>query len=649
MSMKKLRGLLCVAAACLVGRPLTAVELASPFSSHMVLQQGMRVPVWGWAEPGETVTVAFAGQTLSGKAGPDRRWEVRLESLEASREPRVMTVRGSAGDEAIAVDDVVVGEVWLCGGQSNMERLLGATSGKPIIGRDAAIASADFPLIRQMTVAHGFSLTPKDTVNASWSVCSPATAGGFTAVGFFFARDLFREKQVPIGIINCNYGGSAAEAWMSHEATSPIPELEDRLALARAEPKDLLKARAFFRANLAKWFADHDPASGPDGWYREDKDTSQWETMNLPEMWEHAGHPFADGVGWFQKHIELPGAWASKDLELHLGVVDDGDATWVNGQLVGSTYLWGADRHYTVPASIVQPGENVITIRVLDIGNDGGFTDPRCEFSIAPVSDSGAAISLRGPWKFAFSVPTFEGVPLAPQEPSRWGIWVPGNLYNAMLRPLARYAIRGFTFYQGETNVYHGDEYAKLFPRLIADWRETWGEGDIPFLFVQIAPYRSMRPEIRQAQLETLRKTENTAMVVTVDCGDAEDIHPPDKEPVGARLALAARALAYGESIEYSGPVPKSVKEKDGAAAIDFDHVDGGLVASNGPLRGFEVAGTDGVFHSATATISGKQVVVSAPEVSHPKVVRYGWATVPDVNLFNRAGLPGSPFRVEVK
>jgi sialate O-acetylesterase len=640
------RSFLALASLAIATPAIPALELGSPFSSHMVLQQQMPVPVWGWAEPGENVTVEFAGQSKSVRAGKDRRWEVRLDPLAASAESRAMVVRGEHNTGPVRIDDVVVGEVWICGGQSNMERLLGARGGQPIKGRAEAVAQADLPLIRQLMVAHGFSLQPSATAKANWTVCSPATAEGFTAVGFFFARDLFRAKRVPVGIINSSYGGSAADAWISQDVTAKFPDIQARLAVAQAEPKDYAEAQKFFFNNLEQWFKAYDPGTKA-GWQSRTQNTSDWETMDLPNIWEKAGHPAVDGVGWFQKRFELPRDWNGHDLELRLGVVDDGDTTWVNGTQVGSTYVYGEARHYTIPASLLTAGENIITVRVLDFANDGGFLESREALSIEPVGQPGAALSLRGPWRCRFSLRSIEDVPIPPQEPTRFGIWVPGNLYNAMIAPLVPYAIRGFTFYQGETNTGHAKEYQKLFPALIADWRRAWGEGEIPFLFVQIAPYRSSRAEFREAQAISWRNTKNTAMVVLNDCTDGEDIHPPDKQPVGARLALAARALAYGEKLEYSGPVFKRAVPDAGRLVLSFDHPGGGLVAKDGALRGFVVAGRDGVFYPAHAEISGDTVVVSSPEVSDPAAARYGWENVPDGNLFNRAGLPASSFRTD--
>jgi sialate O-acetylesterase len=331
---------------------------------------------------------------------------------------------------------------------------------------------------------------------------------------------------------------------------------------------------------------------------------------------------------------------------LHLGAVDDVDTTWVNGVSVGATMGWEEPRVYRVPGSLLKAGENVIAVRVLDTGGGGGLYGGRDALRLIYTASGHAhSLSLAGTWRCKPGVAlSVSGWPPADfsQSPSS-----PTVLYNAMIAPLLPYALRGVIWYQGEANVGRERQYQELFPAMIADWRQAWGLGDFPFLFVQIAPYNTMSPEIREAQLLTLKRATNTAMAVTIDCGDAYDIHPANKEPVGARLALAARALAYGEKLEHSGPIYQSLEVKGAEAILSFTHLGGGLVAKNGALKGFTLAGADKVFRPAQAEIRGDTVVVSAPGVNSPVAVRYGWANVPEGNLFNRAGLPASPFRTD--
>lgn len=623
------------------------VSLASPFGDHMVLQQGRSVPVWGTAAPGETIVVEFAGQMRAAIADPGGRWRVDLGSLEAASEPQVMTVRGAAGTPVVTLSDVLVGEVWLCGGQSNMEYQLNPRPPlRPISNGEQEIAAAKFPLIRQFTVPQTKAYAPQASTGGRWTVCSPATAGDFTAVGYFFARDLHLARGVPVGIIFSSVGGTAAEAWTSREGLAGFDEFKDDLAQVDLTAADPVAARRHYEAAMESWFRMVDPGSREPPWQTPSFEPEGWETMTLPALWERAGHRGFNGVVWFRKSFDLPADWAGRELELRLSAVDDSDVTWVNGVQVGSGAVWNQPRAYRVPAGLLKAAGNLIAVRVLDTGGDGGIWHSSHPLELAPADGSSPPISLAGPWlcRFAWKLEPNRGPPtdVTGSNP------VPAVYYNSMIAPLVPYAIRGVAFYQGETNAGRSRQYRALFPALIADWRRRWSQGDFPFLFVQVAPFRGMPPEIREAQLLSWQRTRNTSMIVTIDCGDAADIHPVNKQPVGARLALAARALAYGEELEYSGPVFAGIETGEGRAVLRFTHLGGGLVAKDGPLTGFTVAGPDGVFHSARAETTGDTVVVSAAEVAKPVAVRYAWANVASGNLFNAAGLPASPFRTDV-
>lgn len=628
-----------------------AVRLASPFGDHMVLQQGMPVPVWGTADAGSKVTVAFAGQTKTATADAAGQWRVTLDPLTASAVSRDLLVTETNRESKIVnhkCSDVLVGEVWLCGGQSNMERQLGLRAGqKPIVNWEAEVAAATHPLIRQLYVEQTKASTPQSTVTASWSVCSPATAPDFTAVGYFFARDLHASLGVPVGIIHSSWGGTPAEAWTGREGLAAFPEFADQLDSLTQSADAAATVRQKYLQKLNQWFQAIDPGSGAQPWSARQLDTTGWETMKLPTLWEDAGHPGFDGVVWFRRTFDLPAGWSGRDLELRLGAIDDVDTTWVNGAELGTTSGYTTPRVYRIPAANLRPTGNVIAVRVLDTGGGGGLWNPKLPLSVAPVDETEAALDLNGRWlcRFATTLPADQ----RPPNDISQNAGTPTVLYNGMIAPLIPYAIRGVTFYQGEANAGRERQYQKLLPALIADWRQRWGEGDFPFLFVQIAPFDGQPPEIREAQLIAWQHTKNTAMTVTIDVGDATDIHPANKGPVGARLALAARALAYGQKIPYSGPVFASAQFTEGRAVLTFTHVAGGLVAPGGTLEGFTIAGPDGVFHPAKAAIVGATVVVTAPDVPAPAAVRYGWANVASGNLFNTAGLPASPFRTDAK
>ena len=634
-----------------ISRPGISAELNPLFQNNAVLQCDARVPVWGTARDGEKVSVTFAGQEISTIA-TNGVWKVWLQPMKASATPQTLAVRG---DKVFEITNIVVGEVWIASGQSNMERQLGLRPGqKPIASWEEEVAAANYPQIRQFYVAQTQSAAQLPSVKGSWSVCTPETVTDFTAVGYFFARDLFAARHVPVGIIHTSWGGTPAEAWTSEASLQKLPDFVEPLAEMKRLAANPELARREAQAKQEAWYQKADPGSTPGSkWSVADLDTTHWKTMTLPTLWEDAGYPDFDGIFWFRRTFELPQNWDGGEVSLHLGSVDDVDTTWVNGTLAGSTAGWNQPRVYRISASVLKPGTNVITVRVLDTGAGGGLYggDDAMRLVYGSMGQNPRQepkfIALNGPWMCRQSASLREtGWPPSSleQNPN-----APTVLYNGMIAPLLPYAMRGVIWYQGEANVGRERQYQTLFPSMIADWRRAWGGRDFPFLFVQIAPYSGMTPEIRQAQLLSWQRTTNTAMAVTIDCGDANDIHPANKQPVGARLALAARALAYGEKIEYSGPVFESLKIKGADAVLQFTHLGGGLVAKGGELKGFSVAGADNVFHPARARIVGSTVVMNSPDVPQPVTVRYGWANVPEGNLFNSAGLPATPFRTDMR
>jgi sialate O-acetylesterase len=619
------------------------VKPNSLFSDHAVLQRGVAVPVWGTARNGENVTVEFAGQKVSTVAR-DGKWLVRLAPLKAGG-PHTLTIKG---DNTVVLTDVLVGEVWVCSGQSNMERELGPRPPQPPIDNwQQEAAAARLPQIRQFLVSRRLSFQPLTDANGSWVVCSPETVQNFSAVGYFFGRDLFKGINVPIGLLFSAWGGTVAEAWTSAGSLMTMPDFKPTVEkLQDAAAVD--QARNNYTKSLADWYRTNDPGSAADPiWADPALDISDWKEMTLPTSWEIAGLPDFDGVVWFRKELDLPESWAGKEAVLHLGPVDDQDTTWVNGVQVGAKGNYQEPRDYRVPASVLKPGRNVIAVRVLDTGGPGGISAPAEQIRLeAAAGDPLASIPLAGAWRYhaGMSLAQNRTLPTAlDNNPNLATV-----LYNGMIAPLQPFPIRGAIWYQGESNNDRAKQYRALFPLLIADWRRNWGLGDFPFLFVQIAPFDTMSPEIREAQFLSLQQSPKTAMAVITDAGDAKDIHPSHKQPVGARLALAARALAYGEHLEYSGPLFKSMNVKGNRAILHFTHVGDGLTAKDGPLKGFTIAGEDHKFMPALAEIHGDTVVVTSKQVTKPVAVRYGWANVPDVNLYNKQGLPASPFRTDV-
>lgn len=618
------------------------VRLPKVFGSHMVLQRRKPVPVWGWSDPNEKITVQFNNQTKTAKADKTGKWQLRLDPTEAGG-PFTLTVRGKRN--TVSFDDVLVGEVWVCSGQSNMEWVV-----KSSVNAAKEIQEANYPQIRHFKVPHDLSLTPKDDVlGGEWKLCSPETAGDFTAVGYFFARELQKELNVPIGLLNTSWGGTQSESWTSREAMESFDEFKPALATMPKNLDEYAKQRMEqLQAQIAKLQGGLPDATEIRQWSGADLNDASWPTLRLPDLFDRKAIPGFDGVVWFRREVTLPDELAGKEMTLNLGPIDDTDETYVNGVKVGNTSQGGLVRSYTVPVGTLKPGRNVISIRVEDYGGGGGFPAKEDQFKL---SGNGKDLSLVGDWKFRIADFNRNAVLVNPNSTGT-------ILYNAMLNPLIPYAIEGAIWYQGETNAGRAFQYRKTFPLMITDWRTRWGQGDFPFLFVQLASFNAANGnsvkgstwgELREAQTMTLALP-NTGMAVTSDIGEPKDIHPKNKQDVGKRLALNALKTVYGQDRVYSGPVFKSMEVNGNKAVLTFDHVGGGLMSSDkyGYLKGFEVAGADQKFYWAKAEIQGDKVIVYANEVATPVSVHYGWADDNgEVNLYNKEGLPAVPFRTD--
>ena len=616
------------------------------FSDSMVLQRDLACPVWGWTTPGQKVTVSMAGKTAEATADDTGRWLVKLGPFPAGG-PHELTV---SGPETVTLKDVLVGDVWICSGQSNMQWAVGG-----VVNAQQEIATADHPQIRLFGVPTVVAFEPQETVNGQWQVCSPQTIPGFTAVGYFFGRKLNEDLKVPIGLINASWGGTIAEAWTSGEALKTMPDFAPAVDALERLVADQKQLQATFEEQMKGWWAKNDPGSATDpGRADPALDASAWKTMDVPQNWESAGLADFDGVVWFRKEVEVPAAWQGQEVVLHLGPIDDRDTTWVNGVEVGATDAYDKPRDYHLPAAALKPGRNVIAVRVLDTGGAGGFRGKPEEMRLEAVDvKEGGDLSLAGPWLYQDSTPLAKASPL-PQRlesnPNQVSV-----LYNAMIAPLVPFGIKGAIWYQGESNADRAEQYARLLPTLIQDWRARFGVGDFPFLIAQLANFMAVDaepkddpwPNLRWSQWRTTQALPNVGMACIIDLGDANDIHPRNKQDVGARLALAARAIGYGQKVEYSGPVYKSLTVEGTKARLTFDHLGGGLVVKGDQLQGFAIAGEDKVFVWADAAVEGNAVVVSSPEVAKPVAVRYAWGNNPVCNLYNQAGLPAVPFATD--
>jgi sialate O-acetylesterase len=497
---------------------------------------------------------------------------------------------------------------------------------------------------------YNFKEPRQDVQSGRWESANPKTVLDFTATGYFFAKALFEKYRVPIGLINASIGGSPAEAWLSEQALKEFPK---HLETARKFKSDdyINQIRTKEKAASDAWYKlvwqrDKGLAAGEERWYDPAYDSSDWPTMNIPGYWADGELGPVNGVVWFRKDISLPGSMAGKPGKLLMGRIVDSDEIYVNGKLVGKTSYQYPPRRYDVPLNLLKAGKNTIVARVVNNSGRGGFVKDKPY----QLTAAGQTIDLKGPWQYKL------GATMDPLPPTTFIQYKPLGLYNGMIAPLLNYAIKGVIWYQGESNTWRPLEYRKLFPALITDWRKQWNQGQFPFLYVQLAnfmaakdqPSESGWAELREAQLKALA-VPNTGMAVIVDIGEWNDIHPLNKKDVGERLALAARKLAYGDKkVVYSGPIYKSVKIKGSKAIIKFTNTGGGLVAKGGELKHFAIAGPDKKFVWARAKIKGDKVVVWSDKVTRPVAVRYAWADNPEgANLYNKEGLPASPFRTD--
>ncbi len=615
------------------------------FSDHMVLQQKAPIPIWGWAEAGQKVKVQLAGQEVEVKAGKNGKWEAQLKPLEAGG-PYVLKV--SSRKEKLEVQDILCGEVWLCSGQSNMEYTL------QMLDKEEAIQAADNPNLRLFTVARKVAFQPLDDLEVGeWTLTTPESIADFSAVAYFFGKKLQEELKVPVGLIHSSWGGTVVETWMSAASAQQVPYYKKHVE--DLKEFDIAQFQKAARAKYEK-IIQTTGEDLPDGlqngqalWAAADYDDNKWGSMDLPGLWESQGMTELDGVVWYRKTIDLPSEVASKNMSLSLGPIDDDDLTYVNGHLVGSmTQKYNVPRVYQVPATYLKAGKNVITIRVNDTGGGGGLHGMEEQLFI---ESDGFKKSLAGPWKFRISPGLFK-VNASGTAPNDH----PTVLFNGMIHPILPYAVQGVIWYQGESNADRAYEYRKLFPMLIQDWRQYLSE-DLDFYWVQLANFMAPQPapgpsnwaELREAQTMAL-ELPKTGMAVAIDIGEADDIHPKNKEDVGLRLALNALYKNYGKKVVYAGPMYKDMRIEGNKITLSFDHIGSGLVAKDqyGYLKSFTIAGADQQFHWAQARIVGNQIEVFSPEVDKPVAVRYAWADNPDdANLYNKEGLPASPFRTD--
>jgi sialate O-acetylesterase len=619
------------------------VKPAHIFCSNMVLQQGQENPIWGSADKAEKITIRFAGKNISAKTNSMGRWSAKLPALDYGG-PYEMTIIGS---DTIRIENILVGEVWICSGQSNMEFSVSTTK-----NAKNEIASADFPRIRLYTVAKKIAQFPlDDTDGGEWLLCTPENIRDFSSVAYFFGRQLYQELDLPVGLVQASWGGTVAESWISARTIKNDPDFKEKLQeldsfdLNKNEEQKIVASRIIRKEIGSKDVGiNNGVAVYADPFLRE----SGWTDIDASKTWEECGYPYVDGIAWYRLTIEMTDSQVKTATEIHLGYIDDNDITWINGVQVGSTGEFHKKRIYHVPANTFRPGKNVIAIRVEDQGGAGGLSgDPADKY----LKTGNGKLSLCQGWKFRITGAMNRYTEIDAN-------YFPTLLFNGMISPVIPYGIRGVIWYQGESNVDRAKQYQRIFPALITDWRNNWNQGTFPFLFVSLANYQkpvkdpaeSNWAELREAQTKALALP-NTAMALAIDLGEESDIHPKNKQEVGRRLSLCALKVAYGRNIVSSGPIYQSVRFEGRNAIVRFTETGSGLKVQNkyGYINGFSVAGSDHRFVWAKAFVTGDQtILVYSDEVENPVAVRYGWANNPDdLDLYNMEGLPANPFRTD--
>lgn len=619
--------------------------LADVFTDHVVLQRDRPVRVFGTAAPGETVTAALDERTVQGAADASGAWSVMLPALPAGG-PHTLTA--SSAGTVQAIEDVMIGDVWLCAGQSNMELPVSRSLNAP----NEIAGSAD-DAMRLLKVPQARSPVPRSAFGApvAWRLAAPETVAGFSAACYYFARELRKTVPVPTGLIDASWGGSIIETWISADGLAAVGGFDERLELLREHGRDPAAATARLGAMWEDWWRAAVPGSEPwrpestRGWRDAPRELGDWKQWGPPEL---AGFL---GMVWHRRVVELTDAQTAGPARLALGVIDEVDQTWVNGRPVGNTFGWNTAREYEVPAGLLREGRNVIVVNALNTWGMGGMVGP-VEQMVLKLWD-GSVVPLAGGWQYLKAPSHIGQPPRAPWE-SIGGLT---TLYNAMVAPLGPIALGGALWYQGESNAPAADEYEALLLGLMADWRSRFG-SDLPFLVVQLpnfgdpvtTPVESDWADLREAQRRAVARDSRAALAVTIDVGDRHELHPPNKQAVGARLARAARHVVYGETVTPSGPRPAAVERRAGGLVVRLEDVEGALVAySAAQPIGFEVCGDSaGTCRFAPAAIDGSRVLLSPPDEDAITRVRYCWGDAPICNLYDRSGLPAGPFELRI-
>lgn len=617
------------------------IILSPLISDGMVVQREAEVSIWGKGIPGENLKLTFLDKDYNTLVEEDGSWKILLNNLKPGG-PFIIKIT-SVGEE-VTINDVYVGDVWVLGGQSNMQ----ITVSRTLDLFEEEVKDASYPEIRQFTVpmVYDFHKPVDEVSDGNWMSVTPDTVNSFSAIGYFFSRKIYDKCNIPIGLLFTAIGGTPAEAWISEDTLTRFDRFQEIINMCKEDSyvEDTINKENEYNN---QWFtelyqADKGLQDEASPWYSEDYDDKNWRTIKLPASFRGTELEPIRGVVWLRKEINLPKHMAGKEGKLVLGTVIDGDDTYINGVKIGNTGYLYPPRRYNIPKGLLKDGKNVVTVRTILTQNIGGFVRDMPYF----IKVGEERIPVSGTWKYKVGAIT------KPQAPTTFFQYKPYGVYNGMIYPLRNYTIKGVLWYQGESNTGNPYDYKELFKAVISDWRKLWKQGDFPFYYVQLAnhcPWR-MEPEVsgwakvREAQRQVM-KMANTGMVVTIDVGMYNDLHPWDKKSVGERLALWALNFVYGKKNVCSGPIYNRMSVENHSVRLYFDYIGSGLMVKGDRLETFEISGDDGIFYPAQAKIDGDNIVVSARNVKSPVRVRYAWADNPEnANLYNKEGLPASPF-----
>lgn len=617
------------------------IWLSPLIGDGMVLQRADKVVIWGRAIPGKELRLNFLNTDYNTRVKEDGSWSIDLYDLGPGGPYNINIYH--EGEERV-IRDVLVGDVWVLGGQSNMQIPISRT----LDLFEEEVRGADCPEIRQFIVpmVYDFQNPVDELSDGNWVSVTPDSVYSFSAIGYFFSKMIYEKYKIPIGLLFTAIGGTPAEAWISEDSLKSFDRFQDLLNKCKEDSyvQAIIQKENEYHEQWDKELLESDEGlrDNPLPWYKEEYNDRDWGEIQLPSSFRDTDLEFIGGSVWFRKEFYIPENMAGKEGKLLLGTIIDADHTYINGAMIGNTEYLYPPRRYKIPEGILKAGKNIITVRVIMTLNIGGFVADMPYF--IKVGDE--QIPISGAWKYKVSAITKANIP------TTFFQYKPTGVYNGMIYPLRNYSIRGALWYQGESNTENPYDYKDLFGTVISDWRKLWNKGNFPFYYVQLAnhcPWR-LEPEesgwarVREAQRQIM-DLPNTGMAVTIDVGMYNDLHPWDKKSVGERLALWALNQVHGENNVCSGPIYNRMDVEDNKIRLYFDHIASGLIQKGDKLESFEICGSDDIFYSAEALIDGDTIVVSSKELTKPEGVRYAWADNPEAaNLFNKDGLPASPF-----